>query len=127
MDERINQALVSLQHSPFRSGFKLSRQDLPFINKKSVEIIRSHAFDFVTSRVAPRYPKNDGKQTPMKNHPVFIAQHATATCCRNCIQKWYGIKKGNALTDPEIHFIINLIMQWIEQQMDSRLQSAAVH
>ncbi len=127
MNERINQALVSLQHSPFRSRFKLLRQDLSYIDKKGVEIIRSHAFDFVTSRVAPRYPKNDGKQTPMKNHPVFIAQHATATCCRNCIQKWYGIKKGNALTDPEIHFIINLIMQWIKQQMDSRLQSAAVH
>ena len=127
MNERINQALVSLQHSPFRSRFKLLRQDLSYIDKKGVEIIRSHAFDFVTSRVASRYPKNDGKQTPMKNHPVFIAQHATATCCRNCIQKWYGIKKGNALTDPEIHFIINLIMQWIKQQMDRRLQSAAVH
>jgi hypothetical protein len=85
MNERINQALVSLNHSPFRSRFKLLRQDLSYIDRKGVEIIRSHAFDFVTSRVAPRYPKNDGKQIPMKNHPVFVAQHATTTCCRNGI------------------------------------------
>ncbi len=33
---------------------------------------------------APRAaePRNDGKQTPFRGHPVFTAQHATATCCR---------------------------------------------
>jgi exodeoxyribonuclease V alpha subunit len=65
-------------------------------------------------RIAPQYPKNDGKQTPMRGHPVFIAQHATATCCRGCIQKWHGIKKGKALSDMEIQFLVEVIMRWIK-------------
>ena len=70
------------------------------------------------SRIAPDYPKNDGKQTPMRGHPVFIAQHATATCCRKCIQKWHGIEKGRALNDAEVQFIVALIMGWIGGQLD---------
>ena len=43
----------------------------------------------IIKRIAPKEPLNDGKQTPMKGHPVFIAQHATATCCRECTRKWH--------------------------------------
>jgi hypothetical protein len=53
----------------------------------------------------------------MKGHSVFIAQHATATCCRGCIQKWHGIKKGKELSDQEIQFLVELIMRWIEGQI----------
>jgi hypothetical protein len=50
--------------------------------------------------------------------PVFIAQHATATCCRGCISKWHGIEKGRALNEEEIDYIIGLIMVWIDGQLD---------
>ncbi len=30
----------------------------------------------------------------MKGHPVFVAQHATATCCRECIRKWHKNTTG---------------------------------
>lgn len=78
---------------------------------------QKHALDFIETRIAPRFPKNDGKQTPMRGHPVFVAQHATATCCRGCIQKWHGIEKGNALTRGEILFVTDLVMTWIEEQI----------
>ena len=78
---------------------------------------KDHAFDFINLRIAPQFPKNDGKQTPMKGHPVFIAQHATATCCRGCLQKWHRIQKGRALSDNEAEFIVSLIMGWIEKQI----------
>ena len=116
MNDRINQALELLQRSSFRSRFKLSAKDLSYIDSKGIETISRHASDFVTTRIAPRFPKNDGKQTPMKNHPVFIAQHATATCCRRCLQKWHGIDKGAPLEVGEVHFIVELIMAWIKQQ-----------
>ena len=61
----------------------------------------------------------DGDQTSMRGRPVFIAQHATATCCRGCIQKWHRIKKGMKLSDQEIQFFIGLIMGWIERQIDT--------
>jgi hypothetical protein len=71
----------------------------------------------IIPRISPQFPKNDGKQTPMKGHPVFVAQHATATCCRNCIQKWHGIGKGRALNDEEIEFVVGLVMGWLNEQI----------
>jgi len=111
-------ALELLKRSSFRSKFKLTDRDRQYIQDKGIETIKDHAFDFINSRIAPKFPKNDGKQTPMKGHPVFIAQHATATCCRGCLQKWHRIQKGMALSDNEVEFIVNLIMGWIEKQID---------
>jgi len=113
-NNQIPQALESLKKSKFRSKFKLSSKDYQYILDKGIDSIRQHAIDFIKVKIAPQNPKNDGKQTPMRGHPVFIAQHATATCCRGCIQKWYGIKKGRALSDLEIQFLVELIMGWIE-------------
>ena len=110
---QIPQTLASLKRSKFRSKFKLTDKERQYIQDKSIGTIRQHAIDFIKTRIAPQNPKNDGKQTPMKGHPVFIAQHATATCCRGCIQKWHGIKKGRALSDQEIKFLVELIMGWI--------------
>jgi hypothetical protein len=114
MNERIARTLKSLNKSNFRSGFKLNEKDMSYIREKGIDTIRSHAIDFIISRITPGFPKNDGKQTPMRGHPAFVAQHATATCCRGCIQKWHGIGKGKVLARGEIDFLIDLIMAWIE-------------
>ncbi len=116
--------LASLKHSKFRAKFRLTQKDQDYIAAKGLETIKEHAFQFVNSRVAPEYLKNDGKQTPMRNHPVFIAQHDTATCCRGCIQKWHGIEKGRALNVEEIDFVVALIMGWIERRIDAKGGSA---
>jgi hypothetical protein len=120
MNDLINHTLNSLKKSKFRSKFKLSQKDRDYIATKELETIKDHAYQFINSRVAPDTPKNDGKQTPMKGHPVFIAQHGTATCCRKCIQKWHSIRKGRALSEPEVDFIVALIMGWIERQVDEK-------
>jgi Domain of unknown function (DUF4186) len=114
MIDRISQSLASLKTSTFRSKFRLTEKDRRYIQDKGIDTIRQHAIDFIKTRIALQYPKKDGKQTPMRGHPVFIAQHATATCCRGCIQKWHGIKKGKELSDPEIQYLVELIMRWIE-------------
>jgi len=116
MNDRINHMLNSLKQSKFRSKFKLSQKDRDYIATKGLETIKDHAYQFINSRVAPAFPKNDGKQTPMKGHPVFIAQHGTATCCRKCIQKWHGIEKGRELNGAEVDYVVALIMGWIERQ-----------
>ena len=119
-DSSISEKLTSLGKSKFRSKFKLSQKDREYITTKGLETIKDHAYQFINSRVAPAYPNNDGKQTPMKGHPVFIAQHGTATCCRKCIQKWHGIVKGRALNAQEIDFIVALVMGWIERQVNEK-------
>jgi hypothetical protein len=118
LNNQIAQALASLKSSKFRSKFKLTEKDRQYIRDKGINTIRQHAIDFISARIAPQFPKNDGKQTPMKGHPVFIGQHATATCCRGCIQKWHRIKKEKELTDQEIQSLVELIMRWIEGQTD---------
>lgn len=118
-DTIIRAKLFSLEKSKFRSKFKLSQKERDYTSVKGLDTIKNHAFDFVNSRVAPDFPQNDGKQTPMRGHPVFIAQHATATCCRGCMQKWHGIEKGRALKASEVDYIVALIMGWIERQMNA--------
>ena len=113
----INSVLDSLSHSKFRASFHLRKYMLDYINDKGLDKIREHAYDFITTRLAPKDIINDGHQTPMKGHPVFIAQHATATCCRNCLYKWHKIDKNRELTKDEIDYIVNLIMKWISREI----------
>ncbi len=119
MNRNILQALDALKKSKFRSRFRIRQTDREYIAQKGLDTIRDHARQFIDTRVAPAFPKNDGRQTPMKGHPVFIAQHATATCCRKCMQKWHGIRKGRALNEDEVSFIVALIMGWIDRQWHS--------
>lgn len=120
MNKGMASKLESLQKSSFRAKFSLSERDLAYIREKGLKTIKAHAADFIALRIAPSFPKNDGKQTPMKGHPAFIAQHATATCCRNCIQKWHGIQKGKVLTNGETEFLVDLILAWIQGQMEKK-------
>ena len=110
-----------LANSPFRSKFRLSPQDKDYTLKKGKEVIYRHACDFVATRLAPISIPNDGKQTPMHGHPVFIAQHATGCCCRGCLEKWHHIPKGRVLTAAEQDYIVNLLMAWIEKQLVQKL------
>lgn len=113
----ISQALTNLQKSSFRSKFHLTNKDRAYIAEKGLPTIRQHAFDFVQQRIAPVGIPNDGRQTPMRGHPVFIAQHACACCCRGCLEKWYNIPKGIELTEAQQEGIVNLLMAWIKQEL----------
>jgi len=113
-EKNLKQLFERLSKSKFRSSFELGPKELACLNEKGAARIRDHAREFVTKRLAPATLPNDGKQTPMRNHPVFIAQHATATCCRKCLFKWHGIDvKGGELTETEIDYIVSVIMHWI--------------
>ena len=105
--------LQKIEKSQFRARFKLSQKDRLYIESKGWNTIERHAKDFVKTRLAPAQPKNDGKQTPMRGHPVFVAQHATACCCRGCLEKWHGFKKGKELDEDEQKEIVELIMAWL--------------
>ena len=107
-----------LAKSEFRSKFRLKQKDKEYIAQKGLDTIERHARDFVSKRLAPAQIPNDGKQTPMNGHPVFIAQHATACCCRGCIEKWHKIQKGNELTQSQQDYIIGIIMEWIRRQIN---------
>lgn len=115
--QTIDQAFERLSKSPFRSRFHLDEKDRKYIEEKGLDEIRKHAGTFISERLASDFPENDGKQTPMKGHPVFKAQHACACCCRGCLEKWYHVPKGRPLTEDQQRRIVNLLMAWIERQL----------
>jgi hypothetical protein len=115
----IDQTFARLQKSAFRARFHLTDKDRQYIADKGMDTIKRHAADFVRTRLAPANIPNDGKQTPMHGHPVFIAQHACACCCRGCLSKWYHIPPGRELTDNEQERIVRLLMAWIERQLEN--------
>ena len=110
-------AFARLARSRFRSRFHLSEANRCYIAEKGLETIRRHAEDFVRTRLAPANPPNDGKQTPMHGHPVFIAQHATATCCRSCLAKWWKLPRGVEIPVQRQQGIVDFLMAWIERDV----------
>jgi len=111
------EALAKLKTSPFRSRFHLSDKEKQYALEKGMDTVRRHCEDFVRTRLAPAVIPNDGSQTPMRGHPVFVAQHACACCCRDCLHKWYKVPKHVELTEGQQQKIVNLLMYWIEEEI----------
>jgi len=112
----IEQTFEKLNKSQFRSKFHLSDAEKAYVAEKGIDVISVHAADFVAKRLAGSYIPNDGKQTPMRGHPVFVAQHACACCCRGCLEKWYKVPKGVELTQKQQDKIVNLLVEWIKRE-----------
>ena len=113
----IDNKLDKLKKSKFRDSFKLKENDKEYVVKNGISKIVDHTYDIIKKRLSLKEIINDGKQTPMRGHPVFIAQHATGTCCRNCLYKWHGIEKGKDLSNNEINYIVEVIITWIIREM----------
>jgi predicted Fe-S protein YdhL (DUF1289 family) len=112
----LTQIFAALAKSDFRRRFHLRGQELEYLRRKGLPVVMEHAADFIEKRLAPAVPANDGKQTPMRHHPVFIAQHATATCCRGCLAKWHEIEKGRALEAKEKEYILEVLKTWLAHE-----------
>lgn len=123
-EEWYKQLFDRLDNSKFRSSFHLKQKDIDCINEKGLDTIRQHAKEFIAKREAPAYIANDGKQTPMRGHPVFIAQHATATCCRECIRKWHKMQPGRELSQVQQDYLVDVIMTWIQREMERQVHKS---
>jgi hypothetical protein len=108
-----DELFAALRRSTFRSRFRLGPKEQAYLAEKTLPVILGHARQFVTQRLASASPSNDGKQTPMRGHPVFIAQHATATCCRSCLAKWHFIAPGRGLTEAQVAYVVGVIEHWL--------------
>lgn len=117
-EQIIKNYLEKLSKSKFRSSFHLNKKLKDYTKDVGYKKIQSDTYEIINSRLNKEVIENDGKQTPMRQvHPVFIAQHATATCCRGCLEKWYKIPKGRLLKKEEINFIVAIILKWIENEL----------
>jgi len=112
----LDQVFAGLAGAPFRRRFRLGPHERAYLAEKGLAVVLAHARDFVAKRLAPAEPANDGRQTPMRGHPAFIAQHATGTCCRSCLAKWHGIGPGRRLDASEVAHVLAALERWLRMQ-----------
>jgi len=112
----LDDLFLALERSAFRRRFRLGPRERAYLAQHGMETVLAHAKEFVTRRLAPAQPTNDGRQTPMRGHPVFVAQHATATCCRGCLAKWHGIPQGRALSAGDMAHVLAVLRRWLQSQ-----------
>ncbi|MXG91318.1 DUF4186 family protein [Nocardioides flavescens] len=113
IDARIDRAVAR----PFGRRFHLRGRERATAQLRGPGTMRAHAAEIIGERLAPAQPRNDGRQTPYRNHPVFVAQHATATCCRTCLETWHGIAKGHQLDRDERAYVVEVIGRWIDREL----------
>ena len=113
----LEELFAALARSNFRQKFHLQEKDLQYLSNKGLSKILSHADDFINKRLAPAFPVKDGKQTPFRGHPVFTAQHATACCCRSCLEKWHSIPRGRPLNTNEKVYILKVLEYWLHKEL----------
>jgi predicted Fe-S protein YdhL (DUF1289 family) len=116
----LEEVFRELSESAFRRRFRLGDKESNYLRDKGLRLVLEHAAEFVEKRLAPAEPPNDGRQTPMRGHPAFIAQHATATCCRGCLRKWHRIPQGRPLDESETRYVLSVIGRWLEGQSNMR-------
>jgi hypothetical protein len=114
----LDEVFASLSRSAFRRKFHLRTQEQAYLFERGLDIILEHARKFVAQRLAPATPRNDGKQTPFRGHPVFVAQHATACCCRKCLEKFHGIPAGHVLTAAQQDHVIAILECWLRAEAE---------
>ena len=116
-DSELENLFERLSKSIFRSRFHLDAAERQTVERLGLDVLRRHAHEIISKRLAKAVIANDGRQTPMRGYPVFKAQHATGLCCRGCMKKWYGIEKGRELTPQEIAWAADLIVRWIARDI----------
>ena len=117
----LNEVFAALSKSAFRCKFQLQGKDIAYLHAKGLPAVIEHAKDFIGKRLSPAAPAKDGKQTPFRGHPVFVAQHATACCCRGCLEKWHRIPRGRSLTSDEETYIAKVLERWLGEEMRKSL------
>jgi hypothetical protein len=115
-NDQIDERIERIARQRFRAKFHLYARDRATVELRGIETIRRHAHELITTKLAPAEPYKDGKQTPYRGHPVFVAQHATATCCRTCLERNHGIAKGQELSGEEREYVVDVICRWIERE-----------
>ena len=116
---QIDERIEAIGRHPFRARFRLRGRERALVQLRGMQVVRRHAEELFARRVAPAQPDKDGRQTPYRGHPVFVAQHATATCCRTCLERWHAIPKGRALDGDERAYAVDVICRWIERELEA--------
>ena len=85
--------------------------------RKGRVLLKQAARERLQKYLAPAHPPHDGRQTPFEGNAIYYAQHATATCCRTCLEYWHDIPKGRKLTSQEFDYCAALIDLFLDEKL----------
>jgi hypothetical protein len=77
----------------------------------------------VAARIRPPAAQifRDGTQTPFPHSPeariYHYGQHATGTCCRQCLAYWHGIAADVALGKRELDYAFGLVRRYVTEKL----------
>ncbi len=102
------------------SIIEIEKAALDSAKLKNFEELKDYAKEVLKKRIGKYNAYIDGRQTPMgKDDIVNYAQHATGTCCRQCLHAWYNIPKQLELTKIQLEFCTDLVMFYIEERLSN--------
>ena len=95
----------------------LGPREYALAERKGIETLKAEARKIVLTRISELRGVSDGRQTPMRGHPVFLAQHATGICCRDCVLEWHGIPKRGVMSAKQLNHLHSVLAAWLETTM----------
>jgi len=110
----------SLKFELIRHHFWHLEIDLRAMNyarRKGIVGLRVAAERRIRTSVGPAQPWRDGTQTSMNGNPLYYPQHATATCCRKCIEYWHGVEMNRPLTEDEVQYFTVLLNMFVDDRI----------
>ncbi|NVM29287.1 MAG: DUF4186 family protein [Candidatus Helarchaeota archaeon] len=128
LDERdlndVKYTIEALRKELFRRRYWARRIDKKLLEpllEKELSEIEKKVENRIRKYVNKKFNDNpwDGRQTPLEGNLIYFAQHATASCCKKCIEEWHGINRNELLTEEQIKYLVGLIMVYFENRMQS--------
>lgn len=117
----IEYTFESLKHELIRHHFwhiEIDQRAGNYANRKGRTNLRLAVRSRIRSSIGSPNNPYDGRQTPMEGsgNPIHYAQHATASCCRKCVEYWHDIPTSRALKDDEIQYLAELAMMYLDER-----------
>jgi hypothetical protein len=117
----------SLKYELIRHHFwhlEIDQRAKNYARRKGRIGMRAAAERRIRKSVAPAEPAFDGRQTGNSANPLFYAQHATATCCRKCIEYWHGVAQKRPLSAEEVQYFTALVNMFVDERLPDLMETA---
>lgn len=116
----VTHTFEALQHEWIRDHFfrkPIDDEAVRHAQRKGRDQLNEAARTRLEKSLGPAKPFRDGQQTGFKGNAIYYAQHATATCCRTCLEYWHGIPKGRDLSSGELDYCTKLVELFLELRL----------
>ena len=87
--------------------------------KRGKNLILDRAKEIITKKIA-KIPEGyyDYLCTKKEGSEIInYAQHATGTCCRNCLERWHNIPQDIILSEKQVDYCVGLVKLYIEDRI----------